>query len=74
LNRQRGKQTFAATSTGLFTSFAEVTFKATVRDYRSREGAPPGMGFTPARKPVAAFMLDTIEQKKHFHKIVGIAK
>ena len=42
--------------------------------YRSREGAAPRMGFTLARKAVAAFMLDAIEQQKHFHKIVGIAK
>jgi putative NADH-flavin reductase len=42
--------------------------------YRSREGAAPKMGFTLARKAVAAFMLDAIEQRKHFHKIVGIAK
>jgi hypothetical protein len=43
-------------------------------DHRSREGAGPKMGFTLARKAVAAFMLDAIEQKKLFHKIVGIAK
>jgi putative NADH-flavin reductase len=42
--------------------------------YRSREGAAPRMGFTVARKAVAAFMLDAIEQKKHVRKIVGIAK
>jgi putative NADH-flavin reductase len=42
--------------------------------YRSREGAVPKMGFTLSRKAVAAFMLDAIEQRKHFHKIVGIAK
>jgi hypothetical protein len=42
--------------------------------YRSREGAAPKMGFTVSRKAVAAFMLDAIEQQKHFHKIVGIAK
>jgi uncharacterized protein YbjT (DUF2867 family) len=42
--------------------------------YRSREGAAPKMGFTLTRKAVAAFMLDASEQKKHFHKIVGIAK
>jgi putative NADH-flavin reductase len=42
--------------------------------YRSREGAAPKMGFTLARKAVAAFMLDALEQQKHFHKIVGIAK
>jgi len=42
--------------------------------YRSREGVAPKMGFTLARKAVAAFMLDAIEQEKHFHKIVGIAK
>jgi putative NADH-flavin reductase len=42
--------------------------------YRSREGAAPKMGFTLARKAVAAFMLDAIEQERHFHKIVGIAK
>jgi len=42
--------------------------------YRSREGAAPKMGFTLARKAVAAFMLDAIEQKKHFQKIIGIAK
>jgi putative NADH-flavin reductase len=44
------------------------------RSYRSREGAAPPMGFTLSRKAVAAFMLDAIEQKKHFHQIVGIAK
>jgi hypothetical protein len=32
------------------------------------------MGFTLSRKAVAAFMLDAIEQHKHVHKIVGIAK
>jgi hypothetical protein len=32
------------------------------------------MGFTLSRKAVAAFMLDAIEQGKHLHKIVGIAK
>ena len=42
--------------------------------YRSREGAAPKMGFSLSRKAVAAFMLDAIEQQKHFHKIVGIAK
>jgi putative NADH-flavin reductase len=42
--------------------------------YRSRENAAPKMGFTLSRKAVAAFMLDAIEQEKHFHKIVGIAK
>jgi uncharacterized protein YbjT (DUF2867 family) len=42
--------------------------------YRSREGAAPKMGFTLARKAVAAFMLDAIEHKRHFQKIVGIAK
>jgi hypothetical protein len=42
--------------------------------YRSREGAAPKMGFTLSRKAVAAFMLDAIEQEKHIHKIVGIAK
>jgi putative NADH-flavin reductase len=42
--------------------------------YRSREGAAPRMGFSLARKALAAFMLDAMEQKKHFQKIVGIAK
>ena len=42
--------------------------------YRSWEGAAPRMGFSLARKAVAAFMLDAIEQKKHINKIVGIAK
>jgi putative NADH-flavin reductase len=42
--------------------------------YRSREGAAPQKGFTLSRKAVAAFMLDAIEQKRHFQKIVGIAK
>src|SRR6266545_5932387 len=42
--------------------------------YRSREGAAPKMGLNLSRKAVAAFMLDAIEQEKHFHKIVGIAK
>ena len=42
--------------------------------YRSREGAAPRRGFSVSRKAVAAFMLDAIEQEKHFQKIVGIAK
>jgi putative NADH-flavin reductase len=42
--------------------------------YRSREGAAPQKGFSLSRKAVAAFMLDAIEQKEHFRKIVGIAK
>jgi len=42
--------------------------------HRSREGAAPRMGFTLDRKAVGAFMLDAIEQTKHLHKIVGIAK
>ena len=42
--------------------------------YRSREEASPKKGFTLSRKAVAALMLDAIEQEKHFHKIVGIAK
>lgn len=42
--------------------------------YRSREGEAPAMGFSISRKAVAAFMLDAIEQKQHFQKIVGIAK
>jgi len=42
--------------------------------YRSHEGAAPKMGFSLSRKAVAAFMLDAIEQEKHFQKIVGIAK
>jgi len=42
--------------------------------YRSREGAALKMGFTLSRKAVAAFMLDAIEQQKHFRKIVGIAR
>jgi putative NADH-flavin reductase len=42
--------------------------------YRSREGAASKRGFSISRKAVAAFMLDAIEQKKHFQKIVGIAK
>ena len=43
-------------------------------NYRSREDAAPKMGFAVSRKAVAAFMLDAIEQQKHFRKIVGIAK
>jgi putative NADH-flavin reductase len=42
--------------------------------YRSREGAAPRRGFSLSRKGVAAFMLNAIEQRKHFQKIVGIAK
>jgi putative NADH-flavin reductase len=42
--------------------------------YRSREDVAPKMGFSLSRKAVAAFMLDAIEQAKHFRKIVGIAK
>jgi len=42
--------------------------------YRSREGAAPRRCFSLSHKAVAAFMLDAIEQKKHFQKIVGIAK
>src|SRR5256886_7070177 len=40
--------------------------------YRSREGAAPKMGFSLSRKAVAAFMLDAIDQQKHFRKIVGV--
>ncbi|MDB5051893.1 MAG: Flavin reductase [Fibrobacteres bacterium] len=42
--------------------------------YRSREGAPPKMGFVLSRRAVASFMLDVVEQKSHLQKIVGIAK
>lgn len=42
--------------------------------YRSREGAPPGMGLILSRRAVASFMLDVVEQKSHIRKIVGIAK
>jgi putative NADH-flavin reductase len=42
--------------------------------YRSRENAAPRMGFSLSRRAVAVFMLDAIEQRKHIHKIVGIAK
>ena len=42
--------------------------------YRSCQGAAPKMGFSLARKAVAAFMLDAIEQQKHLQKIVGLAK
>jgi putative NADH-flavin reductase len=42
--------------------------------YRSREEAAPKRGFVLSRKAVGTFMLDAIEQKKHFQKIVGIAK
>jgi len=42
--------------------------------YRSREGAAPSRGFSLSRRALAAFMLDAIEQKKHFQKIMGIAK
>src|SRR4029077_6354427 len=42
--------------------------------YRSREGAAPRRGFSLSRRALAAFMLDAIEQKKHFQKITGIAK
>ena len=42
--------------------------------YRSREGAAPIRGFSLSRKAMAAFILDATEQKKHFQKIVGIAK
>jgi putative NADH-flavin reductase len=42
--------------------------------YRSREDAAPRKGFSLSRKAVAAFMLDAIEQEKHFQKTVGIAK
>jgi putative NADH-flavin reductase len=42
--------------------------------YRSRESAAPKRGFSLSRKAVAAFMLDAIEQEKHFQKTVGIAK
>jgi uncharacterized protein YbjT (DUF2867 family) len=42
--------------------------------YRSREDAPPKLGFVVARKAVASFMLDSVEKQKHLRKIVGIAK
>jgi len=43
-------------------------------NYRSQEGAAPKMGFAVSRKAVAAFMLDAIEQHKHFQRIVAIAR
>jgi uncharacterized protein YbjT (DUF2867 family) len=42
--------------------------------YRTREDAPPKLGFVVARKAVASFMLDSVEKQKHLRKIVGIAK
>jgi putative NADH-flavin reductase len=42
--------------------------------YRSRENAAPAWAFTLARRAVAAFMLDSVEQRKHIQKVVGIAK
>src|SRR5205085_10849856 len=42
--------------------------------YRSPEAAAPKMSFTVARKAVAAFMLDAIEQQKDYQKIVCAAK
>src|SRR5438876_10426869 len=39
-------------------------------NYRSREDAAPKMGLAVSRKAVAPFMLDAIEQQKHFRKIV----
>jgi len=42
--------------------------------YRTKENAPPTFGLIVARKAVAAFMLNAIEQGKHLHKIVGIAR
>jgi uncharacterized protein YbjT (DUF2867 family) len=42
--------------------------------YRSHENAAPPAGFFLSRTALAAFMLDSIEQRKHFQKIVGIAK
>jgi len=32
------------------------------------------MAFSVSRKAVAGFMLEAIEQQKHFHQIVGIAR
>jgi len=51
--------------------------RLTQEDYithRTRENAAPRMGFSVSRKAVAAFMLEAIEQKKHFQQIMGIAK
>ena len=42
--------------------------------YRTRENAAPRMAFSVSRKAVAGFMLEAIEQQKHFHQIVGIAR
>ena len=42
--------------------------------YRTRENAAPRMGFSVSRNAVAAFMLEAIEQQKHFHQVVGIAR
>jgi uncharacterized protein YbjT (DUF2867 family) len=42
--------------------------------YRTRENAAPRMGFSVSRKAVAGFMLEAIEQQKHFHQVVGIAR
>jgi len=42
--------------------------------YQSREDAAPAGAFSISRSAVAAFMLDALEQKKHFQKIVGLGK
>ena len=42
--------------------------------YRTKESAPPSFGFIVARKAVAAFMLNAIEQGKYLNKIIGIAR
>ena len=40
--------------------------------YQSREDAAPAGAFSMSRSAVAAFMLDALEQKRHFQKIVGL--
>src|SRR6266705_152365 len=67
MNRSGVKRLLILSAAAHFPGVENVT-------YRSREGAAPSLGFTLARKAVAAFMLDAIEQQKHFQKIVGIAK
>ena len=51
-----------------------VSLRKTTRPIEAGRMPLPGSSQGLFRRAVAVFMLDAIEQKKHFHKVVGIAK
>jgi putative NADH-flavin reductase len=49
-------------------------FESKEATYRSEAGALPARGWSLSYRAVAAFMLDCIEQGRHAHEVVGLAR